>query len=819
MNIFSSSAYASQEVNTSIKSITINICDYDEDIPFSCVAILQDNTLYLKGEDISRITKYSYWGESLLNTADDNYGELFSMPLDESNTDFRSVSTVFYNPLTRKIRSLGYEYDYNYLTFDESFYFPFETTMYLLHCQWCIDDGVLYTRTLGNNVIDFVLRHGIDMINEQPNRGDLLVEGENKVIKVIAEMAHSYDSRLFIIGWGLNSKIEEDFENALLTYNLPDIAFLNNFDTESTSELVEAFENDFDKLATVVGAGENIDDKINLIRKAMSKSPKSKMNKWNDTSLFTIPELEKAGKVLEGVNDAFKILDYGMKLYELSTRSSGWNQDFLREIKLISEQDEKSLGVSLNNEGQNVINAAKNIWNQYKGDNKIVDDTAAISGGGIIAEKLFDMTPESLLVKGVQLANAAMEISNKEYKNTMEAYGLEFDAKYADRVTTIALLIFNRHLNQLYQFNTSNNSTKLSKNFIQDLYTSTELYLRSSFRQAIYVYEVKRMLSKEDDWENSAEGILWKNKINEYQKLLTELNYTTFYNSNQEKNYYEKLILIDNVDNYYSNEYGCMRIRLTDEDIKSLEITAKSTNTNVANFDEEDLRNMDSISDSVIYHCFEEDVDKWVPDLANKEYFWDVLCFYCNNEYETFDFSERDEFYIVPDKVLTNAAYACFKTFNGVLPTLDPSIWRVLYNDSVSKQVVMGDSGVEMELSSYKINEDMSIDAVYSFVFWTEEDVPSRYYKVHFIPNSHYNDTDLEIKYHFTVDSVERIEDNLESTTTTEGREDADQSMSLEEFDIPHGYYIGGYSQGDGVSPQRWCFMKMGLFSEKRGVC
>lgn len=245
MNITSFSTYASQEGNTSVKSITINICDYDEDIPFSCVAILQDNTLYLKGEDISRITKYSYWGESLLNTTDDKYGELFSLPPDESNTDFRSVSTVFYNPLARKIRSLGYEYDYNYLTFDESFYFPFEITMYLLHCQWCIDDGVLYTRTLGNNVIDFVLRHGVDMINEQPNRGDLLVEGENKVIKVIAEMAHSYDSRLFIIGWGLNNKIEEDFENALLTYNLPDIDFLNNFDNESTSEMVDAFENDW----------------------------------------------------------------------------------------------------------------------------------------------------------------------------------------------------------------------------------------------------------------------------------------------------------------------------------------------------------------------------------------------------------------------------------------------------------------------------------------------------------------------------------------------------------------------------------------------
>lgn len=229
------------------------------------------------------------------------------------------------------------------------------------------------------------------------------------------------------------------------------------------------------------------------------------------------------------------------------------------------------------------------------------------------------------------------------------------------------------------------------------------------------------------------------------------------------------------------------------EEAKSGASTNESTESGENFYEESYIRNMDSVADSVIYHCFEEDVYKWVPDLGNKEYFWDVLFFYCNNEYETFTFPEGEGCFVVPDKVLINAAYACFKTFNGTLPTIDTSIWRVQYNDSESKQVAWGDSGVATELCSYVVNKDMSVDAVYALIFWVDEDVPSRYYKVHYIPNSHYNDTDLDIKYHFTVDSVERIEDNTGATTAIEERSQADYSnnMSLEVFNIPYGYYIG----------------------------
>ena len=176
--------------------------------------------------------------------------------------------------------------------------------------------------------------------------------------------------------------------------------------------------------------------------------------------------------------------------------------------------------------------------------------------------------------------------------------------------------------------------------------------------------------------------------------------------------------------------------------------------------DKEAIQNMDLIAESVIYHCIDDEIDSWNPDTSNLEYYWDVMCFYSNfssyNEDSTLNYSQKEDYYIVPDQVLKNVSFACFKDFNGIIPRIDTDIWRAAYNDSNSKLLIIGDSGIkDFKLESYTCNEDDSVDAIYSVLFWgDEEDESADYYKIHYILNSHDKEASQESIYHFTVDSV-----------------------------------------------------------------
>ena len=758
--------YGEETEENEIKETNVYICKYAEDKPKSYNVIIIKDTIYLRGNDISSLSGYKYCGDSLVKDSKNKFIELYSMPTGDNKIDFdfRSVATVYYFLSSGMVRTLGYEYEYQFTEYNNELFFPLEITLYLLHCQWCVDNGIIYVSSLGNNILDFVCKNGHYMLTEEPKYADLIVAGENKVLKFIGEAAAAFDTRLFIPGWGTNSAIEEDFENALLKLNIPDNQVYYDLNSIGTDEVFSNLEDNVNGLSDFVGLGGDIDETINTIGKYIEKSPKFKMEKWNDVTILDVPWLEAKSKQLGRIGDALTIINYGRRIYELSTRANGWNRAFLDEMRLLSKQTSESLDIKLKTNGQNVIDAANNIVKQYEGDNSIVVDNATVDALGIGLDKFMGLTPAGLLVEAVQLANMGLRIFKPGYSNTMDAYALEFDSKTSSYVTSIASFTFISYQLDMLDYGRPDLTKKMSKDYLSELFTATELYVRSSYRQAIYTYEVHKLLSKDSNWINSSEGKYWAEKIKTYQKLLLELEYTVYENSDNTRNYQEKLILVDSLDNMYSDEYGCVRLKLSCDEIKQVD-TATSWNEQDA---ELYLKNMKIPVEIYTFFTHYPDIfyysDSKEMDINNPNTFWMMLSVYATMEMddelitsgsklaERYRDNEQGEMLVLSEEEVQDAV-------NSMMPGITefPDFPNVEYEKPYKKDgnyyLPLIDLDTEAtRMTDIKINDDGTATAIVeAFTYLTGEIYET--YQISLIRNDNINLNSSE-PYPYCIESI-----------------------------------------------------------------
>lgn len=192
---------------------------------------------------------------------------------------------------------------------------------------------------------------------------------------------------------------------------------------------------------------------------------------------------------------------------------------------------------------------------------------------------------------------------------------------------------------------------------------------------------------------------------------------------------------------------------------------------------------LNEISQVAIYQCMEKDLGEWIPEINDKEAFWDAMCFYCDFTYGIYNVDypragEDGQYQIIPNELLRNAAYALYKDFDGNLPTIDDNIWRATYYDDMSTGIIVGDNAPFIITSeSYAQNEDGTIDAEYVTEYWDGSSAGN--YKVHFEPNSHYNEVDADVTYYYCVSFVKRIgkESVLEDNTSAESSHEEYQEV------------------------------------------
>ena len=183
-----------------------------------------------------------------------------------------------------------------------------------------------------------------------------------------------------------------------------------------------------------------------------------------------------------------------------------------------------------------------------------------------------------------------------------------------------------------------------------------------------------------------------------------------------------------------------------------------------------DLTSMEPIASAVIFNCVEKDLSSWIPNMSNTEAFWDVMCFYVNSETGISDLNppragSNGEFYVLSKRIIINAAYACFPDFNGTLPAADQTSPRAREQDQYNLQMGIGDT-LSVDLKSSVNNEDKSVDAVYSFYNWGDDNYTD--YKLHMVINPNYDKANDYFSYYYTVTRVERIGDKPGKTSASE---------------------------------------------------
>lgn len=169
------------------------------------------------------------------------------------------------------------------------------------------------------------------------------------------------------------------------------------------------------------------------------------------------------------------------------------------------------------------------------------------------------------------------------------------------------------------------------------------------------------------------------------------------------------------------------------------------------------LPGMDAIADAEIYFCWENKIDQWEASVENNKDFWSIIGNYGNSEPRIEDLNptitgDSGDAFILDKSVIENAAYACFLDFSGVLPVFKsyPDMYLIREVDEQTVTLGSGESGVMTERKSYVVNEDKSLDVIYTASYFQDEIEPIADYSVHMELNQNFNKRNDYFTYYYT---------------------------------------------------------------------
>ncbi|MDO5133052.1 MAG: protein kinase [Eubacteriales bacterium] len=183
------------------------------------------------------------------------------------------------------------------------------------------------------------------------------------------------------------------------------------------------------------------------------------------------------------------------------------------------------------------------------------------------------------------------------------------------------------------------------------------------------------------------------------------------------------------------------------------------------------IKEMDDIAEAEVTISLYNDLKTWNPSVENALFFWDAIGIYGNYKMgldelifpDAKEVSEENkgDGFVVPESVVGNAAYAFFSDYEGEYPPLDRDNTIIREVDWQSRDVTIGygDTDVLVERQSFQINDDHSIDAVYTASYLGGDDLePAADYRVHMEPNPNFNKLDEYYTYCYTVKTIEEIQ-------------------------------------------------------------
>ncbi len=178
------------------------------------------------------------------------------------------------------------------------------------------------------------------------------------------------------------------------------------------------------------------------------------------------------------------------------------------------------------------------------------------------------------------------------------------------------------------------------------------------------------------------------------------------------------------------------------------------------------LPGMDAIADAEIYFCWENKIDQWKASVENNKDFWSIIGIYGNSEPRIEDLNptitgDDGDAFILDKSIIENAAYASFSDFSGSLPEFksypDMYLIREVSEDTVT--LGYGEPGVMTERKSYVVNDDKSLDVIYTASYFQDDIEPIADYSVHMELNQNYNKCNDYFTYYYTVTGVKKLKE------------------------------------------------------------
>ena len=515
------------------------------------VALQNEGNLYLRVEDISEITGYDLdIGDRIAYFKAGDFDTTTAVDIEFDGTTY----------------AMGKEYNVNIIKNDEDTFLPLNKMLYLLHSQWCMEDDYVAVQPLPYTIIDFLGSNYESMCENKVNQTDLLVDGESELAHTIrsslAAVFNDFDPMMFILWWpeeGISPALNKEYEEALLQLAVDDQDFLDSYGQSEIKKILEdstvgqtkdalgTLKNVLDMPENLTGGLNDISELVQRVNELSQNYKSAKFDVYNDVSYMTPPRIKAWSQELEDITDALEIVDLLMNVSEVSQRSQDWGEDFISQISVLTDFDNMGYNTTITNRVKNV---ASNLIEEYHDPINASADEAALQATTFFLNKVFD---KSLFGKYFSIFNTGLAIAktNENIKNSIDAADLSYMVDCLIKTEQIAMNEVNRSYSKVLQTVVNGNLTNQD---IERLRNCVMLSLRANLRNHAFIYYLNEKLTDDSNWTNSTHAQDIRNQIINAYTLLCQV---------METKPFDRLIVLDDFNNMYSDEYGLVRQRVT----------------------------------------------------------------------------------------------------------------------------------------------------------------------------------------------------------------------------------------------------------------
>lgn len=461
----------------------------------------------------------------------------------------------------------GITYEAKVYEVDNQFYLPLEKMLYLSNAQWCVQDGVVYVQLTENTILDFIDAYCMEILDNNITQTELLMNGEsewsNATKSAFASIFNDFDVRVFVPIWGAVTLTVEDYQNAMLQLAKDELEFIDEYGQSHLDNLLidsgfSEVKSIWDDAQSVADLPEDILTATDYVNKTYlwikdTKNGTKMFSEYNDLADFTPAEISAVSTKLQGVSDVLTVANAIVNVNEIATRSKSWNEDFLAQIELLTDFDETGYDKTMVNY---IKKASSGLLEEHTDTFSATTDACVEESLKVLGEKLVDLTPASTLTSIITTGLSVAKLLDDDFATSFDALELSNMVEWLIRIEHVA---FTEMARDIQTVRTKSISGESSLEELTELRNITMLSLRTNLRNKVFIYYLNTVRNNDASWINSEEAkaieqdILWN-----YGKII-ELS---------ESEQLDKLLILDDFENMYSDEYGCKRDRI-DSDILS----------------------------------------------------------------------------------------------------------------------------------------------------------------------------------------------------------------------------------------------------------